>query len=116
MVQKLYGKADKEWARICLAEGGSGDISNFLKDPEHIQEFKKPMSIMRAFSSNLTSLNHSVSDYEPPALNKYSILSEAYTKYELPDHVLQRNGGYTDALNMINMYSVKKEGDRYVLN
>lgn len=116
MVQKLYGNKDKDWAKICLSADGSGDISEFLKNPEHIEEFKKPMGVLRAFSSNLTTLNHSVSDYEPPTLNKYAILSEAYTKYELPDHIEERNGGYTDALNAVNMFSVKKYGDRYALN
>lgn len=116
MVQRLYGTADKEWARICLAEGGSGDISNFLKNPKHIHQFKKPMSILRAFSSKLTTLNHSVSDYEPPALNAYSVMSEAYMKYELPDQLKDRNGGSTAALNRINLFTYKKYGDRYVLS
>ena len=55
VVQKLYGTADKEWGKICLAKESRGDISLFLKNPKHIQEFKKPMSILRAFSSQLTT-------------------------------------------------------------
>jgi hypothetical protein len=116
LVQKLYGHKDREWAKICLAEGSRGDISLFLKDPKHIQEFKKPMSILRAFSSDLTALNHEVSDYDPPALLKYSVAVEAYQKYELPDDTGDRNGGYTDALETINTYTVRKHDDRYVLS
>ena len=74
------------------------------------------MSILKAFSSKITTLNHTVSDYDPPALLKYSAAVQAYTKFELPDHLQERTGGYTDALEMINMYTVRKYDDRYVLN
>jgi hypothetical protein len=117
LVKKYYGSDDKEWAGICLSKKGNGDISNFLKDPNDVLEFKKPISILRAFSSNLTELNHTVSDFEPPGLFSYSLAVEAFTNYMLPDHMNEkRNGGYTDAIDTINTYTVHKYEDRYVLN
>jgi hypothetical protein len=116
MVQKLYGNEDREWARICLARGSSGDISMFLKEPEKIIEFIKPLSILKAFSSELSTLDHRVSDYDPPHLLNYSIAVEAFTKFELPDQIGKPNQGYAEALKLINTYTRHKAADRYVLN
>lgn len=82
-----------------------------------VEAFKKPISILRAFSSELTALNQTVSSFEPQGLFSYSLAVEAFSSYKLPDHTSdKRNGGYTDALDNINTYTIHKYDDRYVLN
>jgi len=104
MVHKLYSKSDIEWANICLSEYATGDMSLFLKDGEAIVEFKKPLSILKAFSSNLTNFDFSGKTYEPKSLQNYSAAVEAYKKFKLPDNSTVTNQeGYTNLLQKINL-------------
>lgn len=84
-VHRLYSKTSAEWANICLSEYSTGNMSLFFRKPEHIQEFNKPLSILKAFSSSLTNFDFSGKIYEPESLRDYSAKVEAYSDYALPD-------------------------------
>ena len=84
-VHKLYSNTDVEWANICLSEYATGDMSLFLKDGDAILEFKKPLSVLKAFSSNLTNFDFSGRTFEPESLQNYSAAVDAYKKFMLPD-------------------------------
>lgn len=118
MVHKLYSGSDIEWANICISEYATGDMSLFLKDGEAISEFKKPLSILKAFGSNITTFDFSKKIYEPESLQKYSAAVEAYKEFKLPDNTttpLQE--GYTNLVYKINFLCQKFNiPDKFVLN
>ena len=90
----------------------------FLKDGEAIQDFKRPLSILKAFSSNSTNFNFTAKIYEPESLQKYSAAVEAYKEFKLPDNSsVPLQEGYTYLLFKINSLCGKFNiPDRYVLN